>query len=539
MSDVVDDVVVVGSGGAGLVAALASAAAGATVTVVEKTSALGGTTAVSGGTTWIPANHCAAAAGCPDSAAEALAYLCAGGGERVRRAHLEVFVDSGPRMLRFVEQHSAVQFVLGNDTDYHPELPGGKDRGRSLIPAPFDPVRLGSLAPQVRHVDLPVDVAEAYGSVNPPREQPSGNGPTPWTRGRALVGGLVAGCVDLDVRFVTGARVRELLVEGGRVCGVRVETDEGARTLTARRAVVLASGGFEWDTDLVASFLAASIPAPGSPPSMEGDGLRMAVALGAALGSMSEAWWSPMIQVPGERYDGHVHSRMVVSQRLYPRSIVVNRSGQRFTNEAKSYHDVGRDLMAIDSEDGVCANRPAWLVYDAVYRRSYGTACIGPDDEDPEWLTPFPTLDALALHHGIDPARLVATVEEFNADVAQGYDPRFHRGASRYALSKGDRAQEGIERTLGPIAEPPFYAVEMHAGTIGTRGGPVTDVDGRVIDIWGTVIPGLFAAGNVAASPTGLMYPGAGGTLGLALTFGYLAGCAAAAEPMHPTSTGG
>ena len=531
--------VVVGSGGAGLVAAIAAAAAGATVVVVEKTDAIGGTTAVSGGTTWIPANDRGAAAGCTDSAAEGLAYLCAGGGDHARRAHLEVFVEAGPRMLRFVEQHSAVQFVLGNDTDYHPELTGGKDRGRSLIPAPFDPARLGHLAPRVRHVDLPVDVAEAYGSVNPPRAEPSGDGEPPWTRGRALVGGLVVGCVEHGVRFATGSRARELLTDEQRVCGVRVETSDGkSNPVTARRGVVLASGGFEWDKELVADFMPASIPAPGSPPSMQGDGLRMAMALGAALGSMNEAWWSPMIQVPGERYDEHVHSRMVVSQRLYPRSILVNRSGQRFTNEAKSYHDVGRDLMAIDSGNGACANRPAWLVYDAVYRTSYGTACVGPGDPDPDWLAPFPTLEALALHHGIDPAGLVATVAEFNADVARGHDPRFHRGASRYALSKGDRAHEGIERTLGPIVEPPFYAVPMHAGTIGTRGGPMTDVDGRVIDIWGTVIPGLFAAGNVAASPTGLMYPGAGGTLGFALTFGYLAGAAAAAEPA-PVSIAG
>ncbi len=171
-----------------------------------------------------------------------------------------------------------------------------------------------------------------------------------------------------------------------------------------------------------------------------------------------------------------------------------------------------------------------------MYRRSYGTACVGPAAEDPEWLRPFPTLDALAVAHGIDPVGLVATVAEFNADVARGEDRRFHRGKSRYVLSKGDRAQEGLARTLGPIELPPFYAVAMHAGTIGTRGGPLTDVDGRVLDVWGAVIDGLFAAGNVAASATGLMYPGAGGTLGLALTFGHRAGRAAAAATPWATA---
>ncbi len=275
------------------------------------------------------------------------------------RAHLEAFVETGPHMVTFVEEHSGVEFLLGNDTDYHPELPGGKDRGRSLVPAPFDSDRLGAFGSQVRDVELPLDVAEAYGSVNPPCERPMTGGVPPWTRGRALVGGLVEGCLARGVRFEVATRARELSARDGRVRGVVVEYPGGESTeVLARRGVILTSGGFEWDRELVADFFPATIPAPASPPSMEGDGLRMAMAVGAGLGSMGEAWWSPMIQVPGERYDGQPHSRMVVSQRLYPRSIVVNQAGRRFTNEAKSYHDVGRDLMAIDSEAGVFANRP-------------------------------------------------------------------------------------------------------------------------------------------------------------------------------------
>ena len=310
--------------------------------------------------------------------------------------------------------------------------------------------------------------------------------------------------------------------------GVEATATAGRVSIDAARGVVLASGGFEWDRDLVARFLPASLPAPGTPPDAEGDRLRMAMDVGAGLGSMCEAWWSPMIQVPGERYDGQPHSRMVVSQRLFPRSLMVNAAGRRFTNEAKSYHDVGRDLMAIDTEHGRCANRPAWLVYDAVYRRTYGTSCVGPDDPDPRWLVPFSDLSALARHYGIDGEALVATIATFNEHAAAGRDPEFHRGESAYALSKGDRTKEGVFRTLGPVSEPPFYAVPLHAGTIGTRGGPLPDATGRVLDVWGDPIGGLFAAGNVAASPTGLLYPGAGGTLGLALTFGYLAGRAAA-----------
>jgi 3-oxosteroid 1-dehydrogenase len=319
-----------------------------------------------------------------------------------------------------------------------------------------------------------------------------------------------------------------LIVEGGRVVGVRCDAANGPVRLDARRGVVLATGGFEWSRELVERFLPAPLEAPGSPPCIEGDGLRMAMAAGAALAAMPEAWWSPMICVPGETQEGAPHARMVVSQRLYPHSIVVNRAGRRFANEAKSYHDFGRDLMALDSAKLRPANRPSWLVYDATYRRRYGTACVGPQDPDPPWLQAFATPDALAAAHGIDPDGLRETLRAWNADVARGRDAAFGRGESAYALSKGDRARTGLARTLGALETPPYYAVPLRAGTLGTRGGPLTDADGRVADAFGDVLDGLFAAGNVAASPTGLLYPGAGGTLGFALTFGWRAGLAAA-----------
>jgi hypothetical protein len=526
------DVVVIGSGAAGLSASLAAAASGAAVVVLEKTAVLGGTTAMSGGTAWIAANHCAAAAGCDDSPGASLAYLCAGGGDTVDRPLLEAFVASGAEVLRQIEAHSPARFYLANDTDYHPELPGALIRGHSVLPAPFDPAALGTWANLVRRVDVALDVAEALGSVNPPEEAPSVTGPSPpeerWARGRALVGALLQGCLERGVRVRTDCRARQLATADGAVVGVDVATRDGELRFGARRGVILASGGFEWDSDLVRRFLPASLEAPGTSPGAEGDGLRMAMAVGAGLGSMAEAWWSPMIRVPGERFEGEAYSRMAVSQRLYPRSIVVNTSGRRFGNEALSYHDVGRQLMAIDAERGRCGNRPAWLVFDAAYRRTYGTACVGPADPDPAWLVAFDDLRGLAHHHGIDADGLVATVAAFNEHAAAGRDPDFQRGESAYSLSKGDRSAAGVFRTLGPIAEAPFYAVRLYAGTIGTRGGPLTDATGRVLDPWGEVIPGLFAAGNVAASPTGLLYPGAGGTLGPALTFGFLAGQAAA-----------
>lgn len=525
------DVVILGSGAAGLTAALAAASRGASVILVEKTARLGGTSAISGGTTWIPANHHAAEAGTADSTQEAFAYLRAGGGGTERPELLEAFVASGAVMLRFLETASPLRFVLGPQCDYHPELPGGKGAGRSLVPAPFDPAALGPWSARVRASELPLDLAEQYGSLSPVPAPSVSDGPR-WIGGRALVGGLLQACLANGVRVRVACRAQKLVLgRSGRISGVDCEGTEGRVRLGARRAVVLATGGFEWSRELVERFLPAPLEAPGSPPCLEGDGLRMAMAVGAGLGSMAEAWWSPMFRVPGEQQDGAPYARMVVSQRLYPRSIVVNRAGRRFANEAKSYHDFGRDLMAIDSAASRPANRPAWLVYDDVYRRCYGTASVGPKDPDPPWLVPFATLDALAAACGIDAAGLRATLSDWNEDVAAGRDRQFGRGESAYALSKGDRARRGLARTLGPIEKPPFYAVPLHAGTLGTRGGPLTDADGRVHDAFGGLLAGLFAAGNAAASPTGLLYPGAGGTLGLAMTFGWRAGLAAASDP--------
>lgn len=534
--DLEADVVVLGSGGAGLTTALTAAAAGAKVVVLEKTPLLGGTTAMSGGTLWVPANHLAAATGVGDVPADALAYLTAGGGPTAKRFLLEAFVAAGDRMLQFLEADTAGGFYLANDGDYHAEAEGGRARGRSVLPLPFDPSRLGTVAGQVRSVDAAIDIAEAYGSLNPPEDVPPHGRPSggveAWTRGRALVGSLLSGCLAHGVMVRTRHRGRRLLTEGERVVGVEVEGPEGRLVARASAAVVLASGGFEWNAQLVAGFLPAPLDAPASLPACEGDGLLMAMGVGAALASMAHAWWSPVLRIPGETYEGRPYARMVVSQRLYPHSIAVGGDGRRFTDEAQSYHDFGATLMVLDHRTGGCAHRPAWLVFDDAYRRRYGTACVAPGDDDPPWLVPFGRIDDLARHHGIDPAGLAETVSEFNRTAAEGSDPVFGRGRSLYSRQKGDRSEEGVRRTLGPLESPPFYAVRLLAGTLGTRGGPSVDERGRVNHLFGGTIPGLFAVGNVAASPTGLLYPGAGGTLGPILTSAYLAGCEIGGLPL-------
>lgn len=509
-----------GSGCAGLVAALAAANARARVVVLEKTSLIGGTTAVSGGTMWISANPVAAAEGHSDSIEDALTYLQAGGGSSVNRALLEVFARRGVDALRFIQETTGLEYLLGQDTDYRAELPGGKQIGRSVVPGAFDSAVLGEKAADVRHSDAPLDIAEIYGSVNWHKHAAHfKRPPSVWTRGRALVGALYAACLKQGVVFHKSHRVKRLLVENSRVMGVVADSAGQEVTITAARSVILASGGFEWNAELAKAFLRGPLEAAASPDAMEGDGLKMAMSIGASLGSMTQAWWSPLIQLPGE-----TAARMVVSQRLYPHSIMVNSKGRRFMNEAQNYHDAGAEMLGVNHSRGGREHSPVWLIFDRSYRRRYGIACIGPDADDPSWLVAHADIESLARAHSIDREALTSTVESFNRDARSGRDSQFGRGESTYSLSKGDRAQEGIARTLGPIETPPYYAVRLYAGTIGTCGGPLTDERSRVLDVWNKPIEGLFAAGNVAASPTGSLYPGAGGTLGLAATFGYLAG---------------
>jgi succinate dehydrogenase/fumarate reductase flavoprotein subunit len=252
----------------------------------------------------------------------------------------------------------------------------------------------------------------------------------------------------------------------------------------------------------------------------------MGQAAGAAVAGMSEAWWVPTVAVPGETYDGHPMARLFYSPMPVPGSIVVNRHGRRFMDEALNYHDQARAYHAVDSVAGEYANLPAWLIFDGRFKRTYPVSGVGPNDPAPAWFHPAPTLQALAERVGIDPAGLQDSLATFNTAAVRGEDPQFGRGFSIHDRFHGDPRHGN----LAPLFEPPFHAVEVRPGCFGTKGGLDTDLDGRFHDPDGAPVPGLFAAGNAAASPMGPGYPGAGGTLGPVVVGGYLAGRTAAHE---------
>lgn len=527
------DVIVLGSGAAGLVAALAASDAGARVLLLEKAEAIGGTTALSGGVFWLPANRFA---GDRDSREQALSYLDALSLDLIDPALAETYVDSVAGLIDWLSGPVGMDIRLVEGfPDYHPEHPGGMPNGgRSLEPGPFAMPSLGDWAQRVLR-----------GRANPwtmigerPRGDGSGgvDGATVKARraagieccGRALVGWLLKACLDRGIKPRLNQHVTDLVRDdAGRVTGVR----SGDATVTARRGVIIATGGFEWDRDLARDFLRGPVGHLPTARTCTGDGLRMAMRAGAALTNMAEAWWVPTIAWGGQAAAGDDPTRhfLLLRERTLPGSIMVNGKGRRFANEATNYNAFGAVLHAFDPVGFTYANQPCWLIFCQTYLDRYGFFGLAPGAVVPDWITRGDSIGELAQQLDLPADALTDTVTRWNRMMAAGQDTDFGRGTSAYDGWNGDIDRPaGPARTLGPLDRGPFYAVPVHASTLGTKGGPKTDRDGTVLDLSGQPIPGLYAAGNAMGGVTGKVYGGAGGTLGPAMIFGWRAGRAAA-----------
>jgi len=528
------DVAVLGSGAAGLTAALAAAVDGARVTVFEKAELLGGTTALSGGTIWIPGNRAAQAAGIDDSEEAGLEYLESLSLGMLMPELVEALIEGGPTFVDFVEEHTEIRFRLVEGyPDYHPERPGGlPDGGRSIE------VELVSFAEiedwsekiagqasrlMIKEMPLGGGTGVLAPEIAAERERERLEG-----LGRGLVGGLLKACLGHGVRVVTRARGTRLLTDGGAVTGVEISTPEGELNVRAD-AVVLATGGFEYDPDLVRDFLRGPLSRGIGAPTNTGDGLRMAMRVGAQLGNMREAWWAPVISTPGMRRDGARNGLLTSRERALPGTIMVNGRGRRFANEAANYNAFGGAYHQLDASRFDYVNLPSYLVFGRSTVDRFGVFGGAPGDAAPGWVTTADTLAELASALDLPVDELEATVERFNEHAAAGVDPDFARGESAYDRFPGGRTldPELPSATLAPVEGPPFYGVEIESSALGTKGGPRTDRDGRVLDVDGEPIRGLYAAGNVMASPSGMAYGGAGSTLAVAGVWGMYAGRAA------------
>jgi len=529
------DVVVLGSGGAAMTAAIAAHDFGAKdVVILEKSGMVGGTTAMSGGMLWIPNNHHQQAAGIADSDEDIVAYLDALAPGQLDPDTLGAFMENGPEMLRFLEEKTPVRMhAFADFPDYQPYLPGAKpDGGRSLDNEAFSFDRLGKWATRVNPTKMAYPVRGSlmeaiHGTLDEAtlaeREAQDFRG-----LGQALAGALFKAVLDRDIPVEFEKRARKLVKHNDRVIGV-IATDTHGRdfSVRARRGVVIATGGFEWNETLVKAFLRGPLTGPVSVPENEGDGLVMAIEAGAQLGNMQHAFWQQsVLEMKPQHRAAKPNYLLGSDERARPGAILVNREGKRFVNEAANYNAMGKALHAFDAGTHSYANLPYWLIIDQRYKDKYPTFTSPPGSPIPSYMIQAETLEDLAAKAGIDGAGLVATVERFNAMVRNGHDDDFNRGDNTYDnyYMWGDPAFEPPYRTLGVIDQGPYYAVKMESGALGTAGGPKTNGDAQVLDWDGNPIPGLYAAGNAMAAVLGEGYGGAGGTLGPGLTFGYIAG---------------
>jgi succinate dehydrogenase/fumarate reductase flavoprotein subunit len=534
--DRIADVVVLGSGAAGLTAATLAHDGGAEVLLLEKAGLIGGTTGVSGGMPWIPLNRHMADVGVTDSREEALTYL-----RRLTLGRepdpdlLGTYVDTAAEMLDYLETNTPLRMSAPPMfSDYYADLPGGKPRGRSIEPLPFHAAELGEWAGRLRTSPVmpPLTMEEggrflAYGE--PPDADLIAKRMTEDIRvlGAALVAALFKGLLDRGVPFVTETAARQLVVADGAVVGVRAERVGEPFWVGARKAVVLACGGFEWNRAMVRAFIGHDIE-PLSPSYNEGDGHVMAMEAGAELALMWSYWGQPALLDPNVTYEGKPLYQFSIGRNL-PGSIIVNRHGRRFANEGTAYQDLPRtfsvfDPVAIDYPN----EAPVWLVFDHQLKESSVILSMMPGQPAPDWVQQAQTIRELAGAIGVDPATLEETVARFNENAARGEDPDFHRGTVWWeAFMTGGPTPA---KCLRPVSVPPFYALPVYDGTLGTQGGPLVDGRARVRSYRGGVVPGLYAAGNASGCVFGPAYPGGGATLGPAMTFGYLAGKISATE---------
>jgi 3-oxosteroid 1-dehydrogenase len=531
MSERASDVVVVGSGGAGMMAALRSSIGGAQVTLLEVSDKFGGTSAISGGGMWLPRTHMAEEAGVKDSREQVKRYLMHLTEGVTDESVVDRFIDTAPKIIDFIEANTALTFYVDLERpDYKggPYFPGSLDFGRLVAPNLYELDRLGELRARMRQPDWEARARGAWKPGDAPgmeavtqqemqhfEEAGNKNGWVELSRERVAKGIVPRGCALIasmletvakrGAHLCTNARGLELTTKDGRVTGVVAEVDGERRTFSAKEGVVLAAGGFEHNKELWRGLVRIPDVSPLSPPYNRGDALRMAQKVGARLALLDQVWWS--INAGGQ-----------------PGQIVVNRAGRRFINECLTYNDWGKVLGYFDPHTYTFPNIPAYVISNRPLQLA---------DADPNALGKqvrnaeagsAETLSELAALLGIDASNLEATVAEFDRYAAMGEDPAFGRGVAPWdRWRKLDKTLPNP--TLAPVGtKGPFYAQRVQARCFGTKGGPVIDDHARVVDFDGTPIPGLYGAGNAVASPFGLAYPGGGGTLAPAVTFGYLAG---------------
>ncbi len=554
------DFVIVGSGGGGLVAALAAAEDGLQAIVLEKQRYIGGSTAMSGGVIWMPNNPLMRAAGSPDSFEEGMTYLESVVGPPDQPSSLarrEAFLRTGPQMISFIQDKGVKLSRCVGYSDYYDNRDGGNAAGRSVEGVPWDGHQLGDwydkINPgmgkalgmavktnEVRNLPVYTRSARAFAVTTKVMARTwlaKAAGRDLFTNGMSLVGQLTKAVLAAGVPIWLNTPVQELILEDGRVAGVRAVRDGKTVTVRGSKGVLLAAGGFERNSAMRSKYTAGSAqPNDGrwtlANPGNTGEVLEAAIGLGAKFDYMDDAVWNP---VPREELLANASTLSIARQ--YARAIYVNSHGKRFVNESNSYVELIKTMYANDAI-------PAWLVFDDEFRkrRPWGRgmprlselSSIAPgrmpaEWTDKGWIKKADTIEGLARQMGVDPQALAATVRQFNASAVAGKDPEFGRGESQYNKALGDPGNKP-NPAVGPIDKAPFYATEIYPGDVGTTGGVVTNEFAQVLDQEDRAIPGLYATGNLSATVVGRTYPGAGASIANTTVFGFIAAHHAAAQ---------
>lgn len=545
------DLLVVGSGAGALTAAVTAAELGLETMIIEKGHLWGGTSATSGGTLWIPCTRHMAESGAPDSEEDAFSYLKSLIGDEVPDAKLRAYIENASKMLHFLEDRCDAKFRCVQYADYHMDLPGAKEN-RSHEPLPLNAGKLGRHYSTLQPMH---QAAQAFGRVNwtigEARPMITKRPGWMWTTfkvmtryyldlpqryrtikdrrltaGNSLLAQLRVALNQRKIPLRLGVSLKSLTREGERITGAVVDYSGQDYTIRARRGVVLAAGGFERNQEMrVENFATPSSPQwSGSQGNNTGDAIQAARDIGAQLEFMDSAWWAPSMKLGDED-----RARPMFVERALPGCMIVNQQGKRYMNESASYHVAGGAMMRLNSDD--CATLPSWFLFDARYRAEYpvGPLLPGPPATDgmvkasmKDILFRGETVAELAEKIALPVDVLEQTFARFNEYAARGEDPDFDRGVNGYDRYYGDPRNEP-NPCIAPLAKPPYYAVKIFPGDIGTKGGVLTNENGQALDTDGNLIKGLYAIGNTSASVMGRTYPGAGSTLGPAMTFGYLA----------------
>jgi succinate dehydrogenase/fumarate reductase flavoprotein subunit len=554
-AEIAVDVLVVGTGASGMSAAVTAAFYGLEVLVVEKEARYGGTTARSGGWLWIPGTRLATEQGIQEPEGAAKAYLKHEATTHFDEKRVDAFLENGPKAIDFFTRNTCVQFDMpAVFPDYHAEVTGGQQGGRSMVTRPFDGRELGERikqlapplpeltvfgmmlgsGPEIRHFMRAFKSVTSFVYVTKRLGKHlldvimHGRGMT-LTNGNALAGRLAKAAMDRNIAIWLSSPVKKLVTERDGIAGARVEHEGNSVFVRARQGVVLACGGFPHDIErrkqLFPHAPTGKEHYSPSPAANTGDGLRMAESVGGRVDVTiphAAAWVPASITT---RKDGTKGVMPHFIDRAKPGVIAVTPKGARFTNEGNSYHDFVQAMVkACEREPEICA----WLLCDQKALRNYGLGCVAPSPLPigrhlrSGYLKRGATVAELATQIGIAPATLEATIAEFNTSARKGEDPAFGKGSKAYNRYQGDSSVHP-NPCLAPLEHGPYYAIKLVIGDIGTFAGLVTDENTQVLDAESKPIKGLYAVGNDAASIMGGNYPGAGITLGPALTFGYVA----------------